>query len=317
MEIDRLPNTTFSPTNKINTCSFFRKVNLDIPLILTNSFLSILKIDKCNIGDVGVTIISKFLKNNTILLNLSITRDNFSYVGSHYLKGAIEINTTLEVLDLSGSLDNNNSPYTVLEGMILNKGIHTLNLSSNIVYNTTYVLLNRVLIENKTLRYLYIDNTLYDEIFYGIDMVWTNGILLNTTLNGFHFSPTKLLEEDVVKMILRATISNRNLIDIDFLNISVEDVCPEYFKPDLYIDPLYNCPASLACKVSHQIKYNKYLYDNTFLSYNMLVNDFHPRANAIIITAMLCNITIKKGCIPQHIIEYIFTFWKRKDFDMR
>ena len=173
-----------------------------------------LTINKCNIGDKGIEILAEYIKTST-LKELTIRNDYITHKGTLALKNAIEINSSLIKLDLSGSLNGEySSPNNILEGMKINKSITILILSYNTVYNSTYLILNDVLYSNTTLQELYLGDTLYDEVFFGIRLVWENGMLYNSTLKIFEFSPTVMLSQEYIDIIDTYKL-NRSIVRIN------------------------------------------------------------------------------------------------------
>ena len=255
--------------------------------------LTLLRIKNCHLEDDGIKILAQYLETNTTLENLYMEDSMVTYVGSSYLQSAIEKNNTLTYLQLS-HVFYNHSPYKIIEALIKNKSIETLDLSNNTVYNSTFMILNTMLQCNTTLISIYFGDTLYDELFYGLYQLWSTTMITNTTLKKLHFSPNNILEHDIVQTIYNTILVNNSLIELTFANLSIQE-------------------NSISRNILNQLKYNNTIYNNTFFSYSMDIEKFHPNMKKIIITILLCNSMILNN-LYDNLWLYIFTFFQRKIF---
>ena len=270
-------------------------VNTDMLLQFSN--LMILKIEECNIGENDIMNIICIVKKLHIE-ELSLISENFTINSSIYMKEMLEVNTTLKILDLSNSLNRSGTLYHIIKGIIRNNSITTLDLSSNVVYNSTFILLNEMLLSNNTLEILFIGDTIYDELMYGIDILWTNAMVYNTTLRKFSFSPHNILELDIIKIINNTIMVNKSLVGLHFKNLYIENTNNQY----------------IGC-IKNQLEYNYNKYNNTF--WNLGIEKFHPDARKYIFLILLCNnrnYKKKYFYLCEDMWIYIFSFFQRKDF---
>eukprot|EP01132_Coremiostelium_polycephalum_P010112 gene10112-12404_t len=164
----------------------FKKIGSHDPKTIAKVLLNgkphpLIKLERSNLGDEGVILISKALKQQAIITSLDLSDNNITAVGMKELAQAVNINKSLKYLKLDGNhfgdeglallsqgLKNKSSTLKSLylsdckitskgivhltESLENNKSVETIHLNSNTIGVEGAVLLSKLLHSNHTLR---------------------------------------------------------------------------------------------------------------------------------------------------------------------
>ena len=96
-----------------------------------NSSLCKLKLSKNNITDEGAKIFAEAIQVNTILQELDICKNEITDEGAKVFAEAIQINTTLQSLNISQNKITDEGAKKLAEAIVINKTLQELNISKN------------------------------------------------------------------------------------------------------------------------------------------------------------------------------------------
>jgi len=193
--------------------------------------IQILYFDKCMINDRGSVCIGSYLIMNTCLKELTIANDSIGTIGLEAIGRGLQDNSTLEYLNLKNSTLNDIDP--IITSLRINYTLSTLNISSNYIYNQTYILLNDLLLTNSSIKILDISDTAYCEFsFYGCKFFIQNALKTNIHLEELNMS-SNYIDDDTAVLIAETLIVNKTLLKINLCNNIITKIGYDYIMNNL------------------------------------------------------------------------------------
>ena len=154
------------------------------PIVLdgTNKFYNMSNV---HFGDVGATLISAFLFQKDVMLELNISHNNISNDGAVAISKYLNINNTLQQLDLSHNQLSSLGIINISKSFLTNTTLQILNISHNDISDDGAVAISECLKANTTLKELNISNNKITS--HGIIKI-AEAMKMNTTLSSLDVS---------------------------------------------------------------------------------------------------------------------------------
>ena len=160
-----------------------------------------------------VEFLSNCLKEDDWLRKLNLCNQNINSVGAKLIANAIDVNTTLLILDISCNTLSDEGAVAISECLKMNNVLQELNLSKNEITSVGATRIAKALEKNRTLQKLDIScNTLSDEGAAAIsECLKTNNVLVELSLAENEISSKGAMT------IVEAMSFNRTLIKLNIL----------------------------------------------------------------------------------------------------
>ena len=119
-----------------------------------NSSLCKLNLSKNNITDEGAKVLAETIQVNTILQELNICKNEITDEGAKIFAEAIQINTTLQNLNMSQNKITDEGAKRLAEAIVINKTLQELNISINWISKEGVMRIVEACTKNRTLHKL-------------------------------------------------------------------------------------------------------------------------------------------------------------------
>ena len=213
-----------------------------------------------NINNNGAVNIAKAIQMNTTLQTLDMSSNEISDDGVIAISDYLKRNSSLEKINLSKNRITNEGAKMIAEALQLNTTLKQLDLSINKMFDDGTTAISNVLITNKSLQELNISkNEITNE---GAKMI-AEALQLNTTLKQLDLSINKILD-DGTTAIFNVLITNKSL---QKLNISKNRITNEGAKMIAEALQLNTTLKQLDLSI------NKILDDGTTAIFNVLITN--------------------------------------------